>query len=399
MKRLPLIAALCGFLLPALAAEEAPRNVRDPSAIWSTWSGAGQFELRADFLPDYGLEVLGDGRILSDRVFLPVDVRNLGSLSIYAPNGKFQGFVDGRLNLNTDIVLRHGDREVSLHQLAATAFVDYGHPALKLSDGQGRHLLTISHAHVLAEHERGLLTIHNADLVVTATLARLLDLPALEGLPIGMAWLDLNLHIPPDASIDDPNYGRGDLSCTGRPFWPQDDPAYQVDVGLIRIGTVAYQGRNPSNTNLIKVAPSATLKSLALGDAVWIPKFSSRAFYSFNPADQHPYLVWNMYRIVDGRIEQLGTSGVKHAFLTLNQNCAPEIASCPYLNGNVLGPQCEDVYSSGTNDSSSQSGPSLRHHPIRRPVLLDRLVLRSEQHWFPDSHLGQLAQPLAGRRS
>jgi len=33
--------------------------------------------------------------------------------------------------------------------------------------------------------------------------------------------------------------------------------------------------------------------------------------------DQHPYLVWNFYRLADGRLEQIGVSGAKHAFLTI----------------------------------------------------------------------------------
>ncbi|MDP1270841.1 hypothetical protein, partial [Klebsiella pneumoniae] len=87
-----------------------------------------------------------------------------------------------------------------------------------------------------------------------------------------------------------------------------------VDVALIQIGTVAYQGRQGVG-GPIKVAPSATLKSLGFGDAAWIPKFQTLSFYDIPgyPRDQHPFLVWNMYRIADGRIEQLGASGVKHA--------------------------------------------------------------------------------------
>jgi len=371
MKRLPLIAALCGFLLPALAADSDVPEWRDPanhdsSAIWSTWSGSGEFELRADYLARTDLEIVVDGRAIQGAVRVPVRIRNLGSLSIFAPYGNFEAFDDGRLDISTDIVLRYRGREASLEQLIATGFTNKNHPAMRVSDGLGRHLLTIAHPHVIADQEKQLLTIHNADLWATETLADALGFPELAGMPIGMAWLDLNLHIPPDANLrgfSDPARG---LSCAGRPFWPQDStPALrnEVDVQLIDIGQIAEQGvlddGVPSTPNLVKIAPSATLKSVGqasagveIGDAVWIPKFSSNGLYPFDPPDQHPFLVWNMYRIADGRIEQLGASGVKHAFLTLNFNCTINCGS-----GNVLWPGCEDVYGTGTNNSNSSQGP------------------------------------------
>lgn len=335
-------------------ADDSGAEKRDPTAVWSTWGGAGRFELRADYLPDYGLEIVVEGRAASDVVADRVEVRDLGSLSLHAPAGNFAEFLDGRLQLATGIVLRHAGREVSLERLTATPGLsrENSHPVLRLTDGQGRHLLTLSHLHIIADAKDQLLTIHNADVTATATLAKLLNLPVLAGTPLGMAWLDLNLHVPPDADtsgIGPDDETRG-LSCSGRPFWPQD--GNQVDIALIGIGTVAYQGRTSEPKPRVKVAPSATLKNVSAGDAVWVPKFSQIAEYTFEPRDQHPFLVWNMYRIADGRIEQLGGSGVKHAFLTINFNCTINCGS-----NNILWPGCEDVYSASTNDRNQNQGP------------------------------------------
>jgi hypothetical protein len=57
-----------------------------------------------------------------------------------------------------------------------------------------------------------------------------------------------------------------------------------------------------------------------------------------------------MYRVANGRIEQIGASGLKHAFLTLNTNCA-----CP--SGSILWVGCEDTYSTGTNNSTGSLSP------------------------------------------
>lgn len=361
MNRIALIAVLCGFSVAVSAADDVQHDLRDSStrdasAIWSTWSGAGQLEIRADYLHETAFEVWVDGRQRDGIVDVPLEMRNLGSLSIYAPFGNFEAFDSGRLDIRTGVVLRYQGNEVSLENLVATGFINKGHPALKVSDGMGRHLLTIAHPHVIADQDSQLLTIHNADVQATPMLAELLGFEEIAGYPFGMAWLDLNLHIPPDANLrgfSDPSRG---LSCSTRPQWPQDSVPgnlFEVDVRLIDIGQVVSQNSTQAPAGAVKVAPSATLKSVSdSGDAVWIPKFSSNGLYPFTPQDQHPFLVWNMYRIADGRIEQLGASGVKHAFLTLNFNCTINCGS-----GNVLWPGCEDVYGTGTNNSNSNQGP------------------------------------------
>jgi hypothetical protein len=69
--------------------------------------------------------------------------------------------------------------------------------------------------------------------------------------------------------------------------------------------------------------------------------------------DQHPFLIWNMYRTnADGSIEQIGRSGVKHAWLTVNAGC---LDSCN--NFNALGRGCGDTYGVGNNDNPGDLGP------------------------------------------
>ncbi|MDC8016029.1 hypothetical protein [Tahibacter soli] len=84
-------------------------------------------------------------------------------------------------------------------------------------------------------------------------------------------------------------------------------------------------------------------------DLPWNAKFSpDRPPYG---NDQHPLLVWNLYRLdADGRIAQIGRSGVKHAFVALNIDCA-----C--ADSQVLGRGCADVYSTNNNDNNNVFGP------------------------------------------
>jgi hypothetical protein len=68
--------------------------------------------------------------------------------------------------------------------------------------------------------------------------------------------------------------------------------------------------------------------------------------------DQHPMLVWNLYRVAaDGSLRQLAASGVKHAFNTINKTCG-----CSDHTNSF--PGCEDSYSQTSNDIDAQTTPN-----------------------------------------
>src|SRR5690606_22348495 len=112
-------------------------------------------------------------------------------------------------------------------------------------------------------------------------------------------------------------------------------------VGCQTGGSAGCAGPNGALTGIAAFAPSSTLKNNVndgtlqptipgdpLGtssakytaDVAWYQKFTGNSAPYGN--DQHPYLIWNLYRLYpDGSIEQIGRSGVKHAFLTVNSRC------------------------------------------------------------------------------
>jgi len=78
----------------------------------------------------------------------------------------------------------------------------------------------------------------------------------------------------------------------------------------------------------------------------------------WNPnTPNHPVIPQNMYRVKNGRIDQIGMSWIKHGFCALQQNlcgaCIPAGAGCPQ----VLGIGCSDPYSASLNGSQSGLGP------------------------------------------
>lgn len=69
----------------------------------------------------------------------------------------------------------------------------------------------------------------------------------------------------------------------------------------------------------------------------------------------HPVIGQNIYRLENGRFEQVGMSWLKHGFTALQQNLCCNCNSSG--TGSRLGVGCSDPYSSGLNGSQSGLGP------------------------------------------
>lgn len=70
----------------------------------------------------------------------------------------------------------------------------------------------------------------------------------------------------------------------------------------------------------------------------------------------HPVIQVSIYRLMDGRMEQLGVSFVKHSFASLQGN-ACGFGCGPGGTFSALGPGCSDPYGAGLNGSQTDLGP------------------------------------------
>ncbi len=192
-------------------------------------------------------------------------------------------------------------------------------------------------AHFEVDAERGELKLFNLDLKIGADLAARMNAPELAGVVVGGLEISAQVDAPPGtAKLGTPP------SCSD---WSGDQ-----DVALVGIGSVGQWARG---NGLVAISPSATLRNVGTANVPWYSKFSG----TFPPYgnDQHPYLIWGIYRIKDGRFEQIGVSGVKHAFLTTNTGCDPGACTgsgAPGGSGHILGLGCQDTYSQGNNNST-----------------------------------------------
>jgi hypothetical protein len=78
--------------------------------------------------------------------------------------------------------------------------------------------------------------------------------------------------------------------------------------------------------------------------------------------NHHPVIAQNMFRLMNGRFEQLGQSWLKHGFASTNSTFC---GSCiqPPGGSTQLGVHCSDAYGSGLNGSQSLLGPRSAVNP------------------------------------
>ncbi|MFZ2874425.1 MAG: hypothetical protein WAZ94_08075 [Phycisphaerales bacterium] len=69
--------------------------------------------------------------------------------------------------------------------------------------------------------------------------------------------------------------------------------------------------------------------------------------------NQHPLWGFGLYRLVQGRFEQIGVSWLRHPAIALAQSCG----ACAGGNGTFLGPGCSDTTSAGANAAQASLGP------------------------------------------
>jgi len=79
--------------------------------------------------------------------------------------------------------------------------------------------------------------------------------------------------------------------------------------------------------------------------------------------NRHPVIAQNLYRLLDGRFEQIGQSWLKHGFFALNGNLCE--SGCIGTNGDYLGVNCSDPYSSNLNGSQTGLGPRNQVTPAK----------------------------------
>jgi hypothetical protein len=313
-----------------------------PGAVAAPWTA--RLSLNPDVLAMWqlGLEVDGGTSAAAPHPAFP-EYRSLAWSGHALPDDAAAAVLPGRLRLR-----RHGQvLEVATPRLRLDSALN----AAFLLDGKGRAVLIGQMPHRMPGPQ---LDWRYMSLSLAPAAAATLGEPALAGVSLGVLELQGPQAIAPKGTLD----CRDPLNWTIA--WPS--PAAPADIALIAIDSVrAFTCRictagncsalcpADSSHGEVTLAPDATLLNIGSRDVPWYQKFFPAQPPYGN--DQHPYLVWALYRLdPDGALVPLGSSGLKHAFFAQNDQC-------PCQGDRILYRGCADLYSADTNNASAFLGP------------------------------------------
>ncbi|HJU39145.1 MAG TPA: hypothetical protein VJ724_06190 [Tahibacter sp.] len=356
--------------------------------MWTAWGGELGFIWNQELLSDLGSRLAGaDGTNPQDaRGFIPVPLREQGGLAFAVTSTNFDHFTGGSLGLRGGFRLALPDGELSLVDASLRPRAGDAQ-TLDLVSADGKVWFYLDKLMYSIGEKGRVLDVQTMDLRIHPALAERLGKPQVAN------WAIAQLRMRLDVLARNGEY----ISIVeGSPVWPKSDvpgvpgATYEGDVfmktfsgqysrctsSLSCTTSCGCDGPGGATDGFAVFTPSSTLKNnvnngtavatipgdplgtstaLYTGDIAWYRKFTG----SFPPYDndQHPNLIWNLYRIdTAGRIEQVGRSGVKHAFVTTNGNCSSGPGSGG-STGTILGRSCEDTYGTSNNDSNGDLGP------------------------------------------
>ena len=386
---LALILALAPNPGHAADANAQESTAQAPQTRWSAWGGTVVVRW-SQYLQDEGVEISAptrnlplDSPRLTDndaglRQALSGDLfpmRRLGSIQFRTSGHQFDGFTGGALQVEGGYRL-YLPRNAGVLDL--TDFRLQPNPKdplyLDVVSQDGKVWFYIDRMMYEIVKQGRVLAIYTADMRISEALAQRIGVPEMAHHPVGDLEILTELLVadgPNSALIPaadpSPSHWHGD-PVPGQPV----GTVYQADLfmqsmSLARMRQSGVTG--PEGSGSVVYAPSSTLRNnvnngssrvtipnqgaLGTSEALWGADIPWRQKFTGNFAphgnDQHPYLIWNLYRInANGRIEQVARSQVKHAWLTTNGGCE----SGEYHDNHILGRGCSDTYSAGNNDAN-----------------------------------------------
>ncbi len=381
LKILVMVAITLGFGSAWTAAASTAESARQESPkSWTVWGGKVGLHWNRDLAQALGMRIGAPVARLdaaSNRHFERFEVRRKETLDFRLDGNAFRGFSGGSLRARGGYLIELGKGTIDLRDFRLVPRSD-DPMLLDVVSADGKAWFFVDR--LMYEHVglKGLLSIRTMDVRISAALARRIGQPAVAGWVIADMDLDSEVLVRgaaarPDGNACDIDNGANCL-FDGSPA--PDGGTYQVDLFMQNFAPQWSRCQNctgPAGSGTIVYTPTSTLRNnVNLGgydatvsgqgvagisaakwaaDIPWFNKFDG-VFPPYGN-DQHPFLIWNMYRLnADGSLDQIGRSGLKHAYLTTNLGCADGRSP-----GHVLGAACSDTYTVSNNDDDTRLGP------------------------------------------
>ncbi len=330
----------CAVLLPFAAGA---------SQQWKVSSGDTTMTLYTSMLRDLGLEVVNlrqTGTPMPDAES-PVGfaVAPSSDLEFQVQGGALKEFLKGSLRHQGGFDLRWEGRNYSFQNFEIR-FRDVRDPhTLYVQVGKDA-VAYLEYAQVRFDRSRSLFELGGMDVRLAPEFARRMGRPELGGQIIGMMHVNAVAKMvagdPNDPAPQPSSALGGDARAMG-----------VKDVMLWNVGSLTALGRMGTFPNGVNgLAMSTTSCNVGTENIPW-----------FAPMDErHPVIAQQLYRLKDGRLEQIGIAWVKHGFLSTNSSGC---GTCQNPgSGNWLGVRCTDTYGAGLNGSRTWLGPRDEINPL-----------------------------------
>ncbi|MGH2650253.1 MAG: FlgD immunoglobulin-like domain containing protein [Actinomycetota bacterium] len=341
--------AATGMILWAAPCAVGPAVAEE---LWAVRSGRTVLHLNVDLLGDLGidLEVTGAAPAHGENLLLeepswtfPIlpgsELRFRSEHGIVLPEGS----AAGAIRLGGTVVLRdRGTGKETRFGDLEIAHISPTGPSPPGAGGTGPlHLRSASTKLVFCELRNSMfdfrrkpdLEIHYLNARLTAAWAVAIGRPDLAGWVIGLGEVR----------------AESERLAATPPAKPPRLPVFAgglLDVGLgalADIQEVAHVGTFPAGR--VALSMSTTACNLGTVDVPWLAPME----------ENHPVIQMALYRLLGGRLEQIGVSWMKHGFFALsNSQCTP----CQNPSGGeFLGVGCSDTYDVGNNSTRAYLGP------------------------------------------
>lgn len=259
-------------------------------------------------------------------------------------DGKLAGFDDGKISHEGTFKLTGDKKTITADRITISPCEgEEGGLNLSVDSAKGSFVaFELRNPKSLHKANKEELVFQDMDVVISDELAYELGDPELRGSSIGSVTLYA------ESVAED---GGGEIEVTETP------EAAGLDISLSAMGSLATASNPTARVGTFPngrtgLTMSTTSCNVGTVNVPWNAPMQTT----------HPVIALNLYRVKDGRFEQVGWSWLKHGFLSTNSNGC---GSCQNPGtGSLLGINCSDTYGTGNNGDRTYLGARDEVNPL-----------------------------------
>ncbi|GJM24400.1 MAG: hypothetical protein DHS20C16_08150 [Phycisphaerae bacterium] len=307
--------------------------------VWTASEGITSISFDQEALAQLGLRVNRSNNSSSAKPLgrAILDLASNDEIRLSSENGSLKSFDTNRFEHDDGIHISRGDLEsyvldIRLNLPSSIQLLNRGN-----GSRSSRPAFELNPIKIGFDVKRHKLLAEGMEVVISEALANQLNDAALAGRSIGSFTMEVDLawmggDAPAPRPIDDTaRGGNGGTVCDG--------PGVDVIVGDL-LDVSNYSSLN----GMEAFAVGTTSCNIGSENLQWV-----------SSTNEHPVIAQNMYRLNNGRYEQVGQSWLKHGFTALTQDICG--CGCSGQGGSVLGVGCSDPYCCGLNGGQTRLGP------------------------------------------